>query len=243
MKRVSMALNVVLLALIIAGDLSYMLLGGLALKGTTSFLFLLVGVINLIVALKSKWFDKNKKMFAILLCVGLFFAMLGDIILNIHFICGAALFAIGHVFYFVAYIFLQKIYIWDFVIAAAIFVPSVLFMLLCPIFGFESILMKLVCVFYGAIISLMVGKAIYLAIKQKTLTSLVLAIGSVLFFVSDFMLLLHVFGNVGLWSDIVCLATYYPAQFLLGFSIWVLCFEDKMLLKKTNIQIKQDFQS
>lgn len=242
MKKVSLALNAVLLALIIAGDLCYMLLGGLPLKGTTSFLFLLVGVANLVFALKSNLFDKNKKMFAVLLCVGLFFAMLGDIILNIHFVSGAVLFAIGHVFYFVAYMFLQKIYIWDFVIAAAIFVPTLLFMLLCPLFEFESILMKLVCVFYGAIISLMVGKALYLAVNQKTLTSFVLAIGSVLFFVSDFMLLLHVFGNVGLWSDIVCLATYYPAQFLLGFSIWVLCFEDKISVQ-TNTQNIQNVQS
>jgi uncharacterized membrane protein YhhN len=197
----------------------------------------------LIFALKSHCLDKNKKNFAILLCVGLFFAMLGDIILNIHFIFGAVLFAIGHVFYFGANMFLQKICIWDFVIAVVIFVPAVLFMLLCPIFGFESILMKLVCVFYGAIISFMVGKAINLAINQKTLTSFALAIGSVLFFVSDFMLLLHVFGNVGLWSNIVCLATYYPAQFLLGFSIWVLCFEDKLFIQKTDTQNNQDIQS
>jgi len=243
MKKVSLALNAVLLALIIAGDLSYMLLGGLLLKGTTSFLFLVVGVANLIFALKSNCFDKNKKTFAVLLCVGLFFAMLGDIILNIHFISGAVLFAIGHVFYFVAYTFLQKINIWDFVIAAAIFVPAVLFMTLSPIFGFGSILMKLVCVFYGAIISLMVGKAIYLAINRKTLTSLVLAIGSVLFFVSDFMLLLAKFANVGLWASIVCLATYYPAQFLLGFSIWVLCFENKAFDQTANAQSDQNAQS
>lgn len=229
MKKIALICNIALLALIVAGDLSYMLVGGLALKGVSSFLFLLVGILNLIFLFVSK-VDKKNKLFAIFLCVGLFFAMLGDIFLNIHFVSGAVLFAIGHIFYFVSYTILQKVDLWEFVISTVILIPSVLFMVLAPMFDFGSPIMEIVALVYALIISLMVGKAIFLCIKQKTSTSVFIAIGSILFFVSDFMLLLHNFGSVGIWAGAVCLATYYPAQFLLGFSLWTI------LNKNTNVQ-------
>ena len=65
----------------------------------------------------------------------------------------------------------------------------------------------------------MVVKSISNIIVKKSLINILLVIGSVLFFVSDFMLLLNVFGNVGEFADILCLATYYPAQCFLAYSL------------------------
>ena len=90
-KKLIIILNCILLALIFAGDVLYIVFGDLWLKGLTSAFFVLLGVINLIYAIKNK---SNKQKFSIILVIGLIFAMLGDIILNIHFISGAILFAV-----------------------------------------------------------------------------------------------------------------------------------------------------
>lgn len=223
MKKTAFFLNLALILLILLGDALYICtpelhisFSSLWIKGTTSALFVIMGAVNLFFAIKFK--TVNLK-FCILLLVGLFFAMLGDIVLNIHFIGGAILFAVGHVFYFISYCFLAKIHWKDFVYGFAIFLPSVLFITLAPIFDFGGVLMEIVCVVYALIISLMVGKAISNFVQKKSLLCLLILIGSVLFFISDLMLLLNVFGSLPRVVDIMCLVTYYPAQIMLALSI------------------------
>ena len=214
--KFSYIFNFIFLLLILTGDISYIIFGGTWLKGLTSALFVLLGVANFVFAvlLKSKKFK-----FPSMLLFGLFFAMLGDIFLNIHFITGAILFAVGHIFFFVSYCYLQKFNWKNLLYGLAIFVPSVLFITLAPIFDFGGILMEMVCIVYALIISLMVGKAVANLVKEKSILNIVILIGSCLFFFSDLMLLLNVFGGLPKIIDILCLITYYPAEFLLAHSI------------------------
>lgn len=207
--------NFVFLVLILVGDAFYIAFDETWVKGLTSALFVLLGVINLLFV-----FNKtDKKKFAILILIGLFFAMLGDIMLEIVFIAGAALFAVGHVFFFISYCFLIKLDIKDFIYGIVIFIPSVLVITLLPIFDFGGVLMETVCIVYALIISLMVGKAVSNFVKQKSLLHLIILIGSVLFFFSDLMLLFNVFASSQIITSLLCLLTYYPAEFLLAYSI------------------------
>ncbi len=216
MKNKFLILNIILSLLIIVGDVCYIEIGQLWIKGVTSAGFVLLGAVNLtyLILLKS---DKIK--FAIIMLIGLVFAMLGDIVLNIHFISGAILFAIGHVFYFLAYCNLFAFKWIDLIYGAIIFIPSVLFITLAPIFDFGGVLMEIVCVVYAIIISCMVGKSISNVVKERNPLTIILLVGSIMFFFSDLMLLLNVFGDLGKITDILCLATYYPAQILLAFSL------------------------
>ena len=91
--------------------------------------------------------------------------------------------------------------------------------------NFESILMKGVCSTYAIVISFMIGKTISNLIKENNITNKVIAIGSLLFFISDLMLMLDVFGGISV-SGYLCLATYYPAQFILAFSIFTYANEN-----------------
>lgn len=217
MKKIFIGINIALAALIMVGDIFYMLYGALLVKSITSAGFVLLGVINLIYALKN---GTSYKKFAITMVVGLFFAMLGDILLEIEFIVGALLFALGHVCYFIAYCFVIGFKLKDLIYGAIIFVPSVLFITLAPIFDFGGIVMELVCVFYAIIISCMVGKTISNLVQQKTLLNILLVVGSCLFFFSDLMLLLNVFGNISSTvTGALCLITYYPAECLLAYSL------------------------
>ena len=105
--------------------------------------------------------------------------------------------------------------------AAVLFVPSVLLITLAPLFDFGGILMEVVCVVYALIISCMVGKAISNLVAEHSVINIIIMVGSILFFFSDLMLLFNVFGNLPKLVDILCLVTYYPAECLLGYSIFL----------------------
>ena len=78
MKKITYSINLLFLLSIIILDIFYIIYGGLILKSITSFLFFTLGIINLIFVMKMK---SDKLKFSIYLLIGLFFAMLGDIIL------------------------------------------------------------------------------------------------------------------------------------------------------------------
>jgi len=217
-KKLFYFLNLILILAIWVSNVCYAEFGGLWLKGLTSGFFVMLGAVNMIYALLKKSECKN---FAIVMLVGFVFAMLGDIVLNIRnmFIYGALLFAVGHVFYFVAYCLLMKFKWTDLIAGVSIFVPSVLVITLVPIFDFGGIVMELVCVFYALIISLMLGKAISNFVRERSIMNLLVMIGSIFFFFSDLMLLFNVFGNLSAVFDVLCIATYYPAQAMLGFAV------------------------
>lgn len=216
MKKPFFILNLILLAMIIPLDICYMTIGGLWLKGLASSIFVLTGIVNLVYAIKNKADLK----YPIWLVVGLVFGMAGDISLNLNFMVGAIVFAIGHVFYFVAYTMLQKFSIKDLIWSASIFVPSALIIILMPFLNYDPSMMMYLCIVYALVISCMVGKAASNFVKNKNITNLIILIGSILFFISDMMLLFNVFGGLKI-CDYFCLASYYPAQYLIAFSSFV----------------------
>lgn len=216
--------NIILALGILVGDVCYIVFGTLIAKSITSALFVLMGGANLVYLILTKPADLK---FPIIMLCGLVFAMCGDIVLEVEFIVGAALFAIGHIFYFVAYCFLQKFRWIDLAYGAGIFVPSVLFITLAPIFDFGGVLMEVVCVVYAVIISCMVGKSISNFVSKKNILNLILMIGSIWFFFSDLMLLLNIFASLPRVVGILCLTTYYPAEILLAFSIFAYSFFHK----------------
>lgn len=221
MKKSIFIINIILGILTIVSDIFYAFYGGLWLKAITSLGFVLIGLVNLIYVCTTK----NKKLkFTIFMFVGLVLSLIADVVLNIQFMIGAVIFASAHILYIISYSTLSK-YTWkDLIPAGIIFIPSVLVITLVPIFDFGGILMEVICVVYALIISLMVGKAISNLIKDKKVSNWIIAIGSILFFISDLMLLFDVFSNVdastALIFDNLCLATYWPAQVLLAYSIY-----------------------
>ncbi len=191
-------------------------LGRYLTKGIASLLFVFFGIFNFNFAKKSEEV-KNKK-FMLFMIIGLVFAMLGDMFLIDFFIVGAGLFAVGHVFYFVAFCFVSKFKFRDLICMVAIFVPAILVILLYPHFVFDGMLPVVIA--YALIISAMLGKAISNAFeKGNKVLNWVVLIGALMFFLSDLMLLFNVFASAPFVFDVACIALYYPAEFVLAFSI------------------------
>lgn len=224
MKKYYILSIIILSVIVIAGDIVYMLDWKLWQKALTSVAFVLIGAVGFIYALKNKY--SNIK-YPIFMLIGLTLAMLGDIIINIEFMSGAIIFAVGHVFYFIAYTYLLKFQWKNIIPSIFIFVPSASLIIFAPIFNYGGILMEIVCVIYALIISLMTGKAISLLLSKKSVSNLLTALGSILFCFSDLMLLFDQFSSAGNIVLYLCLCTYYPAQILLSYSIFHNCIEQK----------------
>ena len=232
-------MNLLVLTAVVTLDVFLILSPSLALKSSASACFVLGGIINAAYAFK---YEKNKKFTAFML-VGIVFAMAGDIVNypkgDLYFIIGTALFALAHVFYIIAYYFLHPFRLTDIIIAACIFVPSVLFMTLAPIFNFGGALMEAVCCVYALILSLMVGKALS-NLRTRSQVSAIIAVGSILFFISDFSLLLNMFSTAKeSVVRILCLATYYPAQFILAFAVFAYAVKGMNVFKAIYCRIFQ----
>ncbi len=170
--------------------------------------FAALGILNFLYMLKTK---QENISFHLTLCLGIFFAMLGDIMIKFSFVAGAAVFAVGHIFFFVAYCFLQKIRKADIIIGGGVFLAGTLFLILCPLLKFDPPFFRIVCIVYALIISMMLGKAVGNFIRKKNIFTFLLAIASFLFFFSDLMLVFDWFIGLWSWTDHACMGTYYPS--------------------------------
>lgn len=215
-KRVFGWLNVVFGAVVLIGMAFYLQLGGKDLKAISCFTYVILSGVNLVYALGAG----AGRRFAVVMFLGAVFGWLGDVLLGVNFILGAGMFAVGHVLYAAAFYTLGKARRLDMILTGAILVGTAALILLYPKFDFGGTLMQMVCLVYGLIISCMVGKAVAGGMREKTLSMIIMAVGSVLFYFSDLMLVLRYFADAPWIADRLCLLTYFPAQGLLASSVY-----------------------
>ncbi|MBQ8519551.1 MAG: lysoplasmalogenase [Agathobacter sp.] len=210
-------INIMITIAIFIGNVFYQGLGfNYPLKIVCSSGFALMGIINMAYAYK---IIENKKVL-IFMTLGLVFAFLGDVAINPNFILGVILFALGHVFFVVSYLAYKNMDKLDMIFSAALGAFSITFILVFPYLVFEVSALKYVVLVYAAIISVMVGKAVGNAIRNKSIFTGMIMAGSILFFISDMMLLLAWFSSIeGRWTSNVCMAAYYPGLCLLAGSM------------------------
>ena len=224
-EKILLSINIVIISAILVLNYFYQLNGfDFTLKCICSGGFTLTGLINLVYALVKK---ASSRKFYISMSLGLILAFLGDYFINGNFILGAAAFALGHVFFVVAYCFINKPGIADFIISGAIFLGSAAYLMFYPELDFGSPLFKAVCIVYSLIISAMLGKAVGNFIKNKTKTNALMALSGFLFFFSDLMLVLDWFIGKWTWTDHACMGTYYPALCFLALSMLLKTFSKK----------------
>ncbi len=200
--------NILLIAGSVAFGAMYAMTRSLLIKTIASGLFLLLGIINRLYS--------GISAFTATMAMGIFFAFLRDVVLEINFMGGAVLFAVGHIMYILAYSKIENLRKADIALAAAIFIPLAGIMLFLPALDFGDNMMKIVAIVYALIISLMLAKSINNAINRANSLTLWLFIGSALFFFSDFMLLFSRFSKISPLFFYFCVNTYYPGQAVLS---------------------------
>lgn len=225
-KRI-VILNLALFFVTFSFDICFILLGTpYVYKTISSVLFVLTGIINFVFIFKK---EQRNKIFKYTMLLGLIFACLGDIVLIDYFLYGAILFAVGHIFFLVSYCLVEKICWRDLFVSVVIFGISLIVILVPKIFDFQGMLP--IVIVYALVISFMLGKSISnLFVTDNQGGNFLIMLGSLLFFLSDLMLLFNVFADVSRAFDIACLVLYYPAEIILASSIYYssLVIDEKM---------------
>lgn len=218
LSKIILAVNIGTTALLFVLNYFYQINNfDFTLKCVCSSLFTGIGIVNLAYALGTK---QKEKSFYISMAVALVFSLLGDIFIYYSFIAGAATFAISHICFIITYCFIEKIKRLDLIIGAIFFAGAASF-LLCPLVSFEEAIFKPVCIAYALIISLMVGKAMGNYLRNRNIVNAVIAIASVLFFISDIMLVIQLFTEMWDYANNACMAMYYPALCIFAFSMYL----------------------
>ena len=205
-KKCIRYINYLFLVLSLVTAAAYDIMSGLTMKTVAAAVFMTLGVINAAYALYKRAFNPMCMVFALGFC------MAADITLWHSFIGGAALFAVGHVFYIICYCKREKLLLSDLLPGACLFVPVCALMLFWKRFDFGSTAMQALCIGYALIISLMFSKAFSNYRRRKCRAYALMLLGSALFVFSDFMLLLELFAGAPAITDTLCIFTYFPGQ-------------------------------
>ncbi len=191
------------------------------LKGSASLMFVITGYLGLKANMNDPSF--SNKIFA-----GLILGMIGDILLNLRFVfekngqkiflAGIAAFLAGHILYLLALIpYTQHILVC--VIIGAILAAA----LLAYIFKTMDVkpAFKAFGVLYLGAVIIMTVIAIDAALFSKNASSIIYAIGAVLFTASDIVLIFNTFSGVTKFSlRITNLSLYYFGQILIAVSLF-----------------------
>jgi len=216
MKKLVIWLNVLLVVTLCTANYFYLSPDGGASKAFCSGCFAALGAVNALYVL----IRGGERLFSVVMALGLLLAMGGDLRIGPSFVQGAALFAGGHICFWLGYQLLMKPEWKDWLWTLLLLIPSAAYLVFSRRLVFIPGWMRWVCLGYAVIISLMTGKSLSGFCRQPGWLTGMLALGSVLFFFSDLMLLLNMFGGFGRVYGILCMSTYYPAQLLLAHSIF-----------------------
>lgn len=215
-RKLFLTMNVLLMAALFCCVYIYTnITGKLVMKGITAGCFVALGAVNFLYALLTK---PRRLAFPAALLLGLALAMSGDLTLGKNFILGAGLFAAGHLLYAVAMYIRQRFSRLDAIMSVVMFLIALALLTFTPGLDISDPAIRIVCYIYAVIISLMAGKAISCFLRQRTLTNALLALGSMMFYFSDVMLILAWFASARRWADLCCCWTYFPGQGVLAIS-------------------------
>jgi uncharacterized membrane protein YhhN len=191
------------------------------LKGSASLIFVLIGL----KAYQTVNFAFNRQ-----LLIGLFFGLIGDVLLNLRyvfpkqgqkiFLIGIVAFLIGHIMYLLALIPQARHILWYCAIPGAVAAAC----LLAYIFKTMEVkkAFKIFGIFYLGAVFIMTAIAIGIAIFTPSRRAIIYAIGAILFTASDVILIFNTFSGVTRFSmRIMNLTLYYLGQILIAVSMFL----------------------
>lgn len=195
----------------------YDICGGLWLKGVTSAWFVALGAVNLCYERKQtgRFFRSS-----LVLWLGLLLGMCADVLLGITFYAGVAAFALGHVCYLIAFCLLEKPAWRDLLLTLPIAAVTIFLITGTPFIRIGDPFLRKLLIGYSVIIAGMLGKAAANVMACSTPFRKLILVGAILFWFSDLVLAVDMFGTSSRLTWILCSYTYWPAQNLLAHSLF-----------------------
>lgn len=223
-KKLSMhGVNVVLMICTVFCLVSYDILGGLWLKGLTSAWFVTLGIINLVYGLRRG----VRHPYLWLTALGLACGMAADVLLSPAFIFGVLFFAAGHALYLAGFFLLEKFRWQDLFYIVPIAAVSLYAVIGTPFIRIDDPVLLPLLLGYAVIIACMLGKAISNVRACGTASRWLIVVGSAMFWFSDLMLAVDMFGTPSRLTWILCSYNYWPAQAILAYGMFRFVEEER----------------
>lgn len=216
-KRKFHRINIILFVCAMLCLITYDVFGGLWLKGITSVWFVILGITNLIYAKKMNCKDLK---FVLFILLGLLLGMCADVLLGCIFILGILSFALGHIMYLLAFYSLEKFEWKHLFVILPIAILSLYIVSGTPYIQIEDPFLKKLLLGYALIIACMLSKAITNLQKEKSTYRKIILLGSIMFYFSDIVLAIDLFGESSRLTWILCSYVYWPAQNILAYSLY-----------------------
>lgn len=220
MKKLFLILNIVFMALIVAGTACYCVFELEKIKVLTGIAVVLIGALNLFYAFMSK--SENKKL-SISMLSGFVVSFVASLLVNIeldrtmsiNYSVSSTFFALSIVAYVVALV-LHTGFKWtDLLYVGAIFIPIALIMTLSPLFGFSGAFVTILNLVFMLIVSCFVGKAFANLVSKQNANNILIFIASVFGLIFSFLFVLYKFAYLSNVFIYIILGTYYVSQILL----------------------------
>ena len=216
-RKLLTKLNFLLLLCAAVCLLCYDRFGGLWLKGVTSGWFVLLGSVNV---WSARHLPRKRLMPFLLIWAGLVCGMCADVLLGVAFFAGVGVFALGHVLYLTAFYLLEPFSFRDLRFILPLALVSMFAVTGTPWIRVEDPLLRKLLLGYGLIISGMLGKALSNLRARPDGFRRLLAVGCLLFWFSDLMLAIDMFGQPSRLTWILCSYSYWPAQNILAHALF-----------------------
>lgn len=210
-------INLALFACCIVSLVIYDIQGGLWRKGFTSLWFLALGLVNLCISRKA---GLSELRYPRLIVLGLFCGMCADVLLGLWFYLGVAFFALGHILYLIGFFSLEKFRRADLYLFIPIGAISMYLVAGTPFIRVEDPMMKTLLLGYALIIAAMLGKAISNFLLRKNRFRALVLLGSLMFWISDLVLAVDMFGQSSRLTWVFCSYVYWPAQCIQAYSLF-----------------------
>lgn len=215
-RRIFHAVNIALMACTVGCLVCYDILGGLWLKGLTSAWFVALGIVNLVYGNQRG----VKHAFLWLTAIGLALGMAADVLLGVWFMFGILSFALGHVLYLAGFFSLEKFRWKDLLFIVPMAAVSLYIVAGTPFIRIEDPVLRPMLLGYAVIIACMLGKALSNLSVRRTPSRWLIALGSAMFWFSDVMLAIDMFGTPSRLTWILCSYNYWPAQAILAYAMF-----------------------
>ena len=206
------------------------------LKGLASLVFVGIGILgallaNSVVAIGALNAAHTNGIAAMLIAIGLFFGLVGDVCLNLRlvfqngkkvFLAGIAAFLIGHLLYLAAIILqMDNLYALLIGVGAGIACAAGLLVWIFKNITAEKVF-KIFGIFYVGAVVVMTAVAAAKLITDFSYGALLFFIGAVLFTASDVVLIFNMFSeHKKAWMRPTNLSLYYLGQMLIAASLFV----------------------
>ena len=231
------SLNIVWVALMLTADVFYSInQENVWCKWLGSVCVLAMGIGCLIFALK---YRKDRKFHSIFMLSAVAMVILADMIIFNSIAWGLIVYSIALTLMIVSFLCISRFEWIDLIYSGCVALPLISLVIFAPIFGFANIGVEIGVILYVLLLSCMVGKSIANAFRSKKTTELMTVIASIIFVISNFLILCNSFSYVSHFILIVYVALQHISLSLFASSIYAMAIrngvesEERLLLVKS----------